>query len=150
MRSSRNPSGSVGRSVGNHAGAGKPSGGELAAGDLAAGDLAAGDLALDEGAPESKPPVGKTMVAKTMVPNLNMPRIPADIAADIPMEWLDTGNWRLPSGKALAEFALQAGFLAPLLFGAEEFGRAAMKSRNRLPGLGVGAGRAKNCSKGAR
>ena len=29
----------------------------------------------------------------------------------IPMEWLDAGNWRLPSGKALAEFALQAGFL---------------------------------------
>jgi len=24
-------------------------------------------------------------------------------------------SWRLPSGKALAEFALQAGFLAPLI-----------------------------------
>ena len=24
-------------------------------------------------------------------------------------------SWRLPSGKALAEFALQAGFLAPLM-----------------------------------
>ena len=42
----------------------------------------------------------------------------------IPMEWLDAGNWRLPSGKALAEFALQAGFLAPLLFKAERFGSA--------------------------
>jgi hypothetical protein len=29
------------------------------------------------------------------------------------MEWMDPMSWRLPSGKALAEFALQAGFLAP-------------------------------------
>ncbi len=35
--------------------------------------------------------------------------------ARLPVEWLDAGSWRLPSGKALAEFALQAGFLAPLL-----------------------------------
>ncbi len=35
----------------------------------------------------------------------------------IPMEWMDPMSWRLPSGKALAEFALQAGFLAPLLIG---------------------------------
>lgn len=35
----------------------------------------------------------------------------------IPMEWMDPMSWRLPSGKALAEFALQAGFLAPLLMG---------------------------------
>ena len=47
----------------------------------------------------------------------------------MPMEWLDAGNWRLPSGKALAEFALQAGFLAPLLFRAERFGGA-----ERFPG----------------
>jgi hypothetical protein len=33
------------------------------------------------------------------------------------MEWMDPMSWRLPSGKALAEFALQAGFLAPLMFG---------------------------------
>src|SRR5882724_3702111 len=33
----------------------------------------------------------------------------------IPIEWLDPDCWRLPSGKALAEFALQAGFLAPLM-----------------------------------
>ncbi len=33
--------------------------------------------------------------------------------AMMPMEWMDPMNWRLPSGKALAEFALQAGFLAP-------------------------------------
>jgi hypothetical protein len=35
----------------------------------------------------------------------------------IPLEWMGAGPWRLPSGKALAEFALQAGFLAPLLLG---------------------------------
>ena len=35
--------------------------------------------------------------------------------APIPMEWMGPPAWRLPSGKALAEFALQAGFLAPLL-----------------------------------
>lgn len=40
----------------------------------------------------------------------------------MPVEWMDSGAWRLPSGKALAEFALQAGFLAPLLFRAERFG----------------------------
>jgi hypothetical protein len=34
----------------------------------------------------------------------------------VPIEWLDASSWRLPSGKALAEFALQTGFLAPLLF----------------------------------
>src|SRR5258708_3799380 len=43
----------------------------------------------------------------------------------MPMEWLDSGSWRLPSGKALAEFALQAGFLAPLLLKADRFGGAA-------------------------
>jgi hypothetical protein len=35
--------------------------------------------------------------------------------SQIPMEWMDPMSWRLPSGKALAEFALQAGFLAPLM-----------------------------------
>src|SRR5580704_14331558 len=37
---------------------------------------------------------------------------------NIPMEWMDPMSWRLPSGKALAEFALQAGFLAPLMLSA--------------------------------
>ena len=40
----------------------------------------------------------------------------------VPIEWLDASSWKLPSGKALAEFALQAGFLAPLLFKTESFG----------------------------
>ena len=34
----------------------------------------------------------------------------------LPLEWMDSGTWRLPSGKAVAEFALQAGFLVPQLF----------------------------------
>jgi len=42
----------------------------------------------------------------------------------MPLEWLEAGSWRLPSGKALAEFALQAGFLAPPLFNVEQFGVA--------------------------
>lgn len=31
----------------------------------------------------------------------------------------DSNGWRLPSGITLAEFALQAGFVTPLLFGTE-------------------------------
>jgi hypothetical protein len=34
--------------------------------------------------------------------------------APLPLQWMDPMSWRLPSGKALAEFALQSGFLAPL------------------------------------
>lgn len=33
----------------------------------------------------------------------------------LPVQWLDRGNWCLPSGQALVDFALQSGFLAPLL-----------------------------------
>ena len=93
MRSNRNPSGSVARSVG-----------------------------------ERSVQVEPTMVAKLNIPSL-------------PVEWLDSGNWRLPSGKALAEFALQAGFLAPLLLGSA----SALK-----PGLKCAPGevRAKQFGKG--
>ena len=49
----------------------------------------------------------------------------------MPAEWMQSGTWRLPSGKALAEFALQAGFLAPLLFRAERFGDSGVGARNR-------------------
>lgn len=76
MRSNRNPSGSVTRSVG----------------------------------------VRSTANARAVAAKLNLPVLPAALPAALPMEWLDAGSWRLPSGKALAEFALQAGFLAPLLF----------------------------------
>jgi hypothetical protein len=52
----------------------------------------------------------------------------------MPLEWLDAGCWRLPSGKALAEFALQAGFLAPLLFRADRWGsRAAGGKKAKTP-----------------
>lgn len=37
----------------------------------------------------------------------------------VPIEWYGSNCWRLPSGKALGEFALQAGFLAPVLLKAE-------------------------------
>jgi hypothetical protein len=49
------------------------------------------------------------------------------------MEWMDPMSWRLPSGKALAEFALQAGFLAPLMLGGPRF-KKAKKPAERAPG----------------
>lgn len=48
-------------------------------------------------------------------------RTPPMRIPQIPMEWMDPMSWRLPSGKALAEFALQAGFLAPLMLGTPSF-----------------------------
>jgi hypothetical protein len=62
---------------------------------------------------------------------LGLPRMPLP---KMPVEWLDSGSWRLPSGKALAEFALQAGFLAPLLFRAGRFGRNATDAPRALGG----------------
>jgi hypothetical protein len=44
----------------------------------------------------------------------NRRKSPSNIS-HLPMEWMDPMSWRLPSGKALAEFALQAGFVAPLI-----------------------------------
>ncbi len=41
----------------------------------------------------------------------------------LPMEWMDPLSWRLPSGQALAEFALQTGFLAPLMMRAPKVHR---------------------------
>lgn len=69
--------------------------------------------------------------------------------AGMPLEWLDAGSWRLPSGKALAEFALQSGFLAPPLFNVEQFGGATPRSRVRrfMSGGGM-ASRIKACGKG--
>jgi hypothetical protein len=52
----------------------------------------------------------------------------------MPVEWLDSGSWRLPSGKALAEFALQAGFLAPLLFRTDRFGKRSPKGSSGITG----------------
>ena len=45
--------------------------------------------------------------------------------APLPMEWMDPMSWRLPSGKALAEFALQAGFLAPRIMRAPQVQKGA-------------------------
>lgn len=58
-----------------------------------------------------------------------MSKMPA--LSNMPLEWLDAGSWRLPSGKALAEFALQAGFLAPLLFKAQRYGGARRAPEDR-------------------
>src|SRR5271170_7430029 len=76
---------------------------------------------------------------------LGMPRMPLP---HMPMEWLDSGSWRLPSGKALAEFALQAGFLAPLLFRADGFRKSALKESPGMAGNTAQA-RGKQLSKGA-
>jgi hypothetical protein len=46
------------------------------------------------------------------------------------MEWMDPMSWRLPSGKALAEFALQAGFLAPLML-SSPLGTPTFKKRKK-------------------
>jgi len=62
-------------------------------------------------------------------------RVPM-IIPQIPMEWMDPMSWRLPSGKALAEFALQAGFLAPLMLGTPAF----KKRKKRLAAPAAPAG----------
>ncbi len=61
----------------------------------------------------SKHRIGKQL-AKSDAQYVPVPRLP--------VEWYGNNSWRLPSGKALAEFALQAGFLAPLLFKTGSFG----------------------------
>ena len=53
----------------------------------------------------------------------------------LPMEWMDPMSWRLPSGKALAEFALQTGFLAPLMMRAPKVKPKAEKSRRAMSPL---------------
>jgi hypothetical protein len=42
-------------------------------------------------------------------------RQPFGLVSRTPIEWMDAGSWRLPSGRTLAEFALEAGFAAPLV-----------------------------------
>jgi len=70
--------------------------------------------------------------------------------AGMPLEWLDAGSWRLPSGKALAEFALQAGFLAPPLFNVEKFGGEVPRARvRRFMSDGVMPSEIKHCGKGS-
>jgi hypothetical protein len=67
--------------------------------------------------------------------------------SQMPVEWLDSGSWRLPSGKALAEFALQAGFLAPLLFRANGFRKSGLKGSSGIGGSTAPA-RGKQLGKG--
>jgi|HubBroStandDraft_5_1064220.scaffolds.fasta_scaffold295099_2 hypothetical protein len=55
----------------------------------------------------------------------------------IPMEWMDPMSWRLPSGKALAEFALQAGFLAPLMLGTPSFRKKKRKTATAEGAIGT-------------
>ena len=66
---------------------------------------------------------GKRSLKGYSVAGLGSLRIPR-----VPIEWLDGRSWRLPSGQALAEFALQTGFLAPLLMKAIVFGSVPSKS----------------------
>jgi hypothetical protein len=80
---------------------------------------------------------------KLGMPRLPIPQMPMP---QMPVEWLDTGTWRLPSGKALAEFALQAGFLAPLLFRVERFGKNPGGAPRTVPG--TSEVRSKNFGKG--
>jgi hypothetical protein len=65
----------------------------------------------------------------------------------MPLEWMDAGSWRLPSGKALAEFALQAGFLAPLLLKSDRFSEPARES-DAQPVHGALSERTKHFGKG--
>jgi len=59
----------------------------------------------------------------------------------IPMEWMDPMSWRLPSGKALAEFALQAGFLAPLMLSSPLSATAFKKPKKaQEPAVAAGSG----------
>jgi hypothetical protein len=66
----------------------------------------------------------------------------------IPMEWMDPMSWRLPSGKALAEFALQAGFLAPLMLGTPAFKKRKKPAEPPVAGTGVKAGIEKHVGEG--
>jgi hypothetical protein len=76
---------------------------------------------------------------RTVLAKLSLPQMP--------VEWLDSGSWRLPSGKALAEFALQAGFLAPLLFRTDGIRKNALRQPSGIGGNAAQA-RGKQLGKG--
>lgn len=92
------------------------------------------------------------IAGKLAISGLPLSRMPI---SSMPLEWLGAGSWRLPSGKALAEFALQAGFLAPLLFNGEKFNGEKFGGKRQASGAGTleadraGATRAKQCAKGS-
>lgn len=68
----------------------------------------------------------ETPKAQAAPPYLRIPRVP--------LEWYGSDSWRLPSGKALAEFALQAGFLAPVLFKTEGISNTGFTGRRSATG----------------
>ncbi len=90
---------------------------------------------------------GKLAVSGMPLSGMPVSGIPG---SGIPMEWLDARSWRLPSGKALAEFALQAGFLAPPLFNVEQFGGPPQRSEvRRIMDDQALPSRVKHCGKGS-
>jgi hypothetical protein len=114
MRSNQNPSGSVTRRV---------------------GDRGIGERDVEQTNIEQPQIEQRNVGQRSLVAKLNMPQMP--------VEWLDSGSWRLPSGKALAEFAFEAGFLAPLLFRADRSGDIAGS-----PNRNVASTRGKQFGKG--
>jgi len=76
--------------------------------------------------------------------------IPRMRLSGMPLEWLVEGSWKLPSGKALAEFALQSGFLAPLLMNGGK--RAKVEPSGMVTEMDNelnGTGRARDVAKGS-
>ena len=73
------------------------------------------------------------MKSKDTGPLGNRRKVPARMSP-LPVEWMDPMSWRLPSGKALAEFALQSGFLVPLMLGGPKVKRKPQKSAGALLG----------------
>src|SRR5258707_15569592 len=80
-----------------------------------------------------------------MKPEISSPRTPGAGRKNsgagmshLPMEWMDPMSWRLPSGMALAEFALQTGFLAPLMMRAPKVKRKP-QSPDAAEGKGIDA-----------
>jgi hypothetical protein len=61
----------------------------------------------------------------------------AALPARLPIEWLDPMSWRLPSGQALADFALQSGFLAPLMLGSDMGGIGALQPKKKSSKAGT-------------
>jgi len=55
----------------------------------------------------------------------------AALPARLPLEWMDPMSWRLPSGQALADFALRSGFLAPLMLGGDMGGIGALQPKRK-------------------
>jgi len=94
--------------------------------------------------------IRRAALSSIPLPHMPVPQMPLSrvSVSPMPMEWLDAGSWRLPSGKALAEFALQAGFLAPLLLKSEHFGARHRESSVSSSDELVSSGAVKQFGKG--